>query len=178
MVRDLDGFVVELREPAQSGDDAAAKVILTAVDITRKLTLSDQLGFQFRTGQPESGKELLASVSQETGSLRRSGSMIPCTRIPFEIRDYQGFRQKRGAVSYSAQPGAGWLRFHVRDMDETVRTFLENRVYIASAAMQPIEIYGERHLLIRDPDGVFIELIERKPPTAQAGCRTAPDRLP
>lgn len=163
VVRDRDGFLIELIESDATAGLGAA-VVLTAVNAEAKVAFyRDILGFVLAAGEWDQSSGALASLGEAGGALRLTRGQIPGTPIPFEIREYRGVRQRHGVVTFCAQPGSAWLRVVVRDMDEMVTTLLREHVFIASAAVQPVLMDGVRHLMLRDPDGVFVELIEQSP---------------
>ena len=56
--------------------------------------------------------------------------------------------------------GVGWIQLVVRDVDALMKTFIERRVRIVSTALQPVDFDDSRRVVVRDPDGVYVELIQ------------------
>jgi ankyrin repeat protein/uncharacterized glyoxalase superfamily protein PhnB len=137
-----DGFLIEAVSTSGAG------IVLTAADADEKLRFYREiLGFQFDTAESE--------------GVRRSIGKVPGTNVPFEIHEYRGIQQRRFYPTTMGQDGVGWIQLFVRDVDDLVKVFVKERVSIVSTGLQPVAFDDSRRLVVRDPDGVFIELIER-----------------
>jgi catechol 2,3-dioxygenase-like lactoylglutathione lyase family enzyme len=169
---DPDGFPIEVvqapavsQAPTVRNDHGIrrAGVVLTAANYDDKVRFyRDLLGFEFR----QSGWEpdpTNASAGSEAAAVRRSVGLVPGTSVPFEIREYRGVMSRRFYPSTMGQDGVGWVQFIVRDLDALMRVFVAERVLVVSTGLQPVAVDEDstRHVVIRDPDGVFVELIER-----------------
>ena len=148
---DPDGFLMEVVQGSGAG------IVLTAADPDEKLRFyRELLGFDLQRG------ERVPSAAHEPVSVRRSIGRVPGTDVPFEIREYQGVHQRRFYPSTMGQDGVAWIQLLVRDLDALMRVFIAERVLIVSTGLQPVVVDdGTRRVVVRDPDGVFVELIER-----------------
>jgi catechol 2,3-dioxygenase-like lactoylglutathione lyase family enzyme len=155
-----DGFVIE---SVQSSKPQVPGIVLVAANIEKKLQFyRDILGFNLTSGEWESEQDALQAVGAETGMIRRHGGTVPGTSVPFEIEEYRGFHQRRFYSPIMGQAGVGWLQLIVRDVDTLMKTFIERRVRIVSTALQPVDFDDSRRVVVRDPDGVYVELIQPK----------------
>ena len=165
-VRNRDGFVTEIVESGQAGAPAGliangASIALTAGDGAAKIQFyKDILGFDLKTGEPEASQDVLNALGAEGGTVRRSRCEIPGTTILFEIDEFTGIRQKRAIYNFTPQPGAVTLQLVVRDMDAIMKALIAKRVRIVTTALRPVKMAHSRNIVVSDPDGVFVELIE------------------
>jgi catechol 2,3-dioxygenase-like lactoylglutathione lyase family enzyme len=150
---DPDGFLMEVVQGSGAG------IVLTAADPDEKLRFyRELLGFDLQRGE----WERVLSAAHAPVSVRRSIGRVPGTDVPFEIREYQGLHQRRFYPSTMGQDGVAWIQLLVRDLDALMRVFIAERVLIVSTGLQPVVVDdGTRRVVVRDPDGVFVELIER-----------------
>jgi catechol 2,3-dioxygenase-like lactoylglutathione lyase family enzyme len=161
---ETDGFLVEVvqaRPGAPSGPagSGSAGIVLTAANAEQKLRFyRDLLGFELHSGGWE--HDPAAGDGASAGMVRRSVGRVPGTAVPFEIDEYRGISQRRFYPTTMGQDGVGWLQLLVTDLDGLMRRLIEERVWIVSTGLQPIAFDGSRRVVVRDPDGVFIELIE------------------
>jgi len=156
-----DGFLIELVEPPAGSPG----IVLTAADADKKLLFfRDILGFTLRTGEWEQDAAAMAAVGVAGGRVRRHAGVVPGTGVPFEIDEYQGFHQRRFYSPIMGQTGVGWIQLVVRDIDDLMTTLVAKRIRIVSTGLEPVTFDDSRRVVIRDPDGVFIELIQRGAP--------------
>jgi len=161
--RNRDGAVTELVQSDGNGTaDAASIVLTTAGDGLTIKFFKDVLGFDLETGDWESGKDVMNAVGADTGMIRRTAGVVPGTKVRFEIDEYSGIPQKRAYYYYNSIPGAVSLQFVVRDIDEMVKILRAEQVRIVTTGQQPVTIDHSRTVLVRDPDGLFIQLMERE----------------
>jgi catechol 2,3-dioxygenase-like lactoylglutathione lyase family enzyme len=173
-----DGFLIEyVQPPAQSSEPLSAKshafsagIVLTAADAEKKLGFfRDVLGFTLKSGEWEKDPADMAAVGVTTGMIRRHLGVVPGTDVPFEIDEYQGFHQRRFYSPIMGQAGVGWIQLIVRDLDELMKTLIEQRIRIVSTGLEPVTFDDSRRVAIRDPDGVFIELIQPRGASSAKG---------
>jgi catechol 2,3-dioxygenase-like lactoylglutathione lyase family enzyme len=155
-----DGFVVEC---VQSAGLSRAGIVLVAAHVEKKLAFyRDILGFNLMSGEWERDEAALQAAGAGSGMIRRHGGTVPGTSVPFEIDEYRGFHQRRFYSPIMGQAGVGWIQLFVRDVDALMHTFIERHVRIVSTALQPVDFDDSRRVVVRDPDGVYVELIQRK----------------
>jgi hypothetical protein len=113
------------------------------------------------TGDWEADTETMRALGAETGMIRRSRTLIPGTNVRFELDEYSGFPTKRAFYYYNSMPGAVSLQLTVHDLDGMVKALRMAQVRIVTTGQQPVTLDGSRTVLIRDPDGIFVQLIEQ-----------------
>jgi catechol 2,3-dioxygenase-like lactoylglutathione lyase family enzyme len=167
-VRNRDGLVAQIVQSgkAERSTDLnadPASIALTPGDPAASLRFyGDILGFDLKTGDWEAGRDVMNARGAEMGMIRRSRGDIPGTNVHFELDEYSGFPTKRAFYYYNSMPGAVSLQLVVRDLDDMVKTLRAAQVRIVTTGQQPVTLNHSRTLLIRDPDGIFIQLIERE----------------
>jgi len=177
-VRDDDGFIVEAFQPAkQPGGPGShpveAGIVLTAANPSETVSFyRDILGFDLATGEWEDDAAAMAALGIKGSRIRRSVGVVPGTVVPFEIAEYDGVAPRRFFPIAVGQSGVGWLRLFVRDLDALMRTFTEKRVLIVSTGLQPVTFSDSRRVVIRDPEGAFVELIEPRASEASSSGET------
>ena len=98
-------------------------------------------------------------------SLRLSMMSLPGgTR--FELTHFTGLERQPGQAEYT-DPGAASLVLYVRDLDALVAAAKKANAEIVTTGGEPIEIETAtgktRSIVFRDPDGFFLQLVERPP---------------
>ena len=167
VVRNRDGLVAQLVQPGegeQSTDPNAdpASIALTPGDPEASLRFyRDILGFDLKTGEWEKGADVMNALGADMGMVRRSRAYIPGSKVRFELDEYSGLATKRAFYYYNSMPGAVTLQLLVRDLDAFVKVLRAAQVRIVTTGQQPVTLDQSRTLMIRDPDGIFIQLIER-----------------
>ncbi|MGD8340814.1 MAG: VOC family protein [Gammaproteobacteria bacterium] len=90
----------------------------------------------------------------------------------FEFTHFMGLERKPGTAAYT-DPGAAGLVLHVRDIDALVAAARSAGATIVTTGGKPVEITTAdgraRSIIMRDPDGFFVQLIEDTPATSAAG---------
>lgn len=88
----------------------------------------------------------------------------------FELTHFKGLERKPAQAKYT-DPGAASIVFYVRDIDGALANAKKANAPIVTTGGAPVEIAtatGQaRSILLRDPDGFFIQLIQA-PPSAGA----------
>jgi len=84
----------------------------------------------------------------------------------FELTHFKGLERKPAQPRYS-DPGAASIVFHVRDIDAVVANAKKANAVIVTTGGAPVEIptaQGKaRSIIIRDPDGFFVQSIQDSP---------------
>lgn len=98
-------------------------------------------------------------------TLRLSMMRLP-GKMLFELTRFQGVERKPGRAAYT-DPGAGSIVFHVRDLDQVMANAEKANATIVTTGGKPVEINTAkgkaRAILLRDPDGFFVEAVEEAP---------------
>jgi catechol 2,3-dioxygenase-like lactoylglutathione lyase family enzyme len=166
-VRNRDGFVTEIVQSGHTGPSAGSNASAPSIALTAGTNAAakirfyrEVLGFDLKTGDWETSQDLMNARGAQMGMIRRSQGFIPGTNTHFEIDEYSGMPQKRAYYYYNSIPGAVSLQLLVRDIDETVTVLRAKQVRIVTTGQQPVTIDHSRNVLVRDPDGLYVQLTE------------------
>jgi catechol 2,3-dioxygenase-like lactoylglutathione lyase family enzyme len=98
-------------------------------------------------------------------TLRMSMLTLP-GGMRFELTHFKGPERKAGQAKYT-DPGAASLVFYVRDIDALVANAKKAGAPIVTTGGAPVEIMTAkgkaRSIILRDPDGFFLQLVEEAP---------------
>ncbi|HEX4997293.1 MAG TPA: VOC family protein [Terriglobia bacterium] len=123
--------------------------------------------------KPQALDEDLSKFTGTTGaSFRAATFRIPNASFGFELTEFTGTTRK-AAQPRLQDPGAATLVLQVRDMDKMFARLKAAHTTIVTAGGEPLNPSGNaaskmRELLIRDPDGFFVELQQPDPLPAAA----------
>lgn len=95
-------------------------------------------------------------------SLRLAMLHFPKASYGFELTEFSGVDRKPGRAARQTDPGAGTLVLRVRDLDAVVTAAkkLDAPIVTRSQAPVKVSVSGVRSILLRDPDGYFVEAVE------------------
>ena len=98
--------------------------------------------------------------------LRLSMLALP-GNMRFELTHFTGVERQPAQAKYT-DPGAASVVFHVRDIDALVANAKKANAPIVTEGGAPVEISTAkgkvRSIILRDPDGFFIQLVQDQPP--------------
>jgi catechol 2,3-dioxygenase-like lactoylglutathione lyase family enzyme len=113
---------------------------------------------------PNPGVPLLTNAPGVT--LRMSMMPLPGA-MRFELTDFKGLDRKPARATYT-DPGAASIVLYVRDIDAAVANAKKANAPIVTTGGAPVEITTSkgrtRSILLRDPDGFFVQLVQETPP--------------
>jgi catechol 2,3-dioxygenase-like lactoylglutathione lyase family enzyme len=94
-------------------------------------------------------------------------SMMPLPGgMRFELTHFKGLERKPGRAAYT-DPGAASIVLYVRDLDTVVANAKNANAAIVTTGGAPVEITTAkgpaRSILLRDPDGFFVQAVEEAP---------------
>jgi len=100
-------------------------------------------------------------------TLRMSMLALP-GKMRFELTDFKGLERKPAQAKYT-DPGAASIVFHVRDIDTVLANARKASAPIVTTGGVPVEIATAagkaRSIILRDPDGFFVQLVQDVPAT-------------
>jgi catechol 2,3-dioxygenase-like lactoylglutathione lyase family enzyme len=180
VVKDPDGHFVEIVQPDQPPETQApatsnvvdVRVRLIVDDVEKSVRLyHDALGLEL-TNTPAYAENATVSASLGvSGAQYRFGMLkVPNTGLVFEVMDYKGIDRKivRGDLK---DPGSTRFQMQVRDIDAAVGAFTKAGGTFVSTGGKPLELPTPNGALkvgiVRDPDNLFVVLIESPPPAAK-----------
>jgi len=98
-------------------------------------------------------------------TLRMSMMRLPGA-MRFELTHFKGLERKPARASYT-DPGAASIVLYVRDLDAAVANAKKANAPIITTGSAPVEIATAkgkaRSILLRDPDGFFIQVVQETP---------------
>jgi catechol 2,3-dioxygenase-like lactoylglutathione lyase family enzyme len=98
--------------------------------------------------------------------LRLSMLALP-GNMRFELTHFTGLERTPAEAKYT-DPGAASVVFYVRDIDALVANAKKANARIVTTGGAPVEISGAngktRSIILRDPDGYFVQLVQETPP--------------
>ena len=118
--------------------------------------------------QPQALDEDMSRFTATKGAKFRAATFrIPNAAFGFELTEFTGVQRKPGSPRLQ-DIGAATLVLRVRDMDKMVAKLKAANAVIVTVGGAPVNPSGNanskmRELLIRDPDGFFVQLVQPDP---------------
>lgn len=171
LVRDPDGFFVELQQPDHSpapaggatGDILGAAVQLSIGDSAKTVAfLREAIGFEARPTGPSGTNPIVAKlIGLPEAKWRITHGTIPGTILDFGLIEYSGVT--RAKVEAGAEdPGSPAFTMVVRDIRSAVDQWTKAGGSVASTGGKPIvRSNGAGNVFVRDVNGFMWELIQR-----------------
>lgn len=168
VVRDPDGFFVELQQPDPvpanaSGDILGASVIFSIEDSAKTVAfLRDAMGFSARpTGALGTNEVVAKLIGLPESKWRITHGSIPGTTLDFGLIEYAGV--KRAKVAAGAEdPGSPAFTMVVRDVNAAVDQWTKAGGTVATTGGKAIvRANGAGNVFVRDVNGMLWELIQR-----------------
>jgi predicted enzyme related to lactoylglutathione lyase len=168
-IQDPDGFIVELNQPAQPAatSDATGNVLGGAFELSIEDTdrtvkfYKTMFDFQPNIGPSFNGDKLLTDTAGTPGAqFRQSRLQIPGTSVSMTFIEFKDIDRK--PLSTRVQdPGTAILQILVRDVDSLLNRVKANGGTVVSSHGEAVSIGTARIALVRDPNNLFLELIQR-----------------
>jgi catechol 2,3-dioxygenase-like lactoylglutathione lyase family enzyme len=170
VVRDPDGFFVELQQPDPmpasaantSADILGAAVQFSIEDSAKTVTfLRDAIGFNARpTGALGTNPVVTNLIGLPGAQWRITHGKIPGTALDFGLIEYSGV--PRAKVTAGAEdPGSPAFTMVVRDINSAVDQWTKAGGTVASTGGKPIvRSNGAGNVFVRDVNGMMWELIQ------------------
>jgi catechol 2,3-dioxygenase-like lactoylglutathione lyase family enzyme len=99
-------------------------------------------------------------------TLRLSMMRLPGA-MQFELTHFKGLERRPARAAYT-DPGAASIVLYVRDLDAAVANAKRANALIVTTSGVPVEITTARgkarSILLRDPDGFFVQVVQETPP--------------
>jgi catechol 2,3-dioxygenase-like lactoylglutathione lyase family enzyme len=169
-LQDPDGFVIELNQSnpvPRPGADMPGNVIGSAFEVTIEDTSKtarfyrDLLGFQVTVGTSFNADTLMSDAAGTPGAkFRQSRLQVPGTAFSMTAIEFKDIeRRSRGARLQD--PGTTMLQLMVRDVDSLLNTLKAGGAGVVSVGGQAVSMGTLRLAVVRDPNNLFLELIQR-----------------
>lgn len=174
IVRDPDGFFVELQQPdplpasaAAGKDEILGAAVQFSVENSGKTVafLHDAIGFEARPTSPLGTNPVVANlIGLPAAKWRITHGKIPGTTADFGLIEYSGV--PRGKIAAGAEdPGSPAFTMVVRDINAAVEQWTKSGGAVASSGGKPvIRANGAGNVFVRDVNGLMWELIQRARP--------------
>ena len=174
IVRDTDGYPVELVEQSPGPDSSAssadniagAQVVVVVADIEATLAFYRQLigtDLEIDTGPIFIADTDLNRLRDTPGARSRSAFLpVPGSPVMMEFVQYDNIEQQAIRPEFW-DLGVGHMLFMVNDLDAIMSRIRGAGLKILARSGEPVYLNEEvRALFTRDPDGFFVEFMERK----------------
>jgi catechol 2,3-dioxygenase-like lactoylglutathione lyase family enzyme len=167
LVRDPDGFFVELQQPdplpANAPGDLLGAAVQFSIEDSGKTVafLRDAIGFNARPTGPMGTNPVVANLIGLPGSQWRiTHGSIPGTSLDFGLIEYSGV--PRGKVAAGAEdPGSPAFTMVVRDLHAALDQWTKAGGTVASTGGKPVmHANGAGNVFVRDVNGLMWELIQ------------------
>jgi len=178
VVKDPDGFFVEIRQPdllPETTAPATSNVVgarfgLTIADTDQTMRVyRDLLGFQPQIdasfSNDKASNDLMATANAQ---VRRSLATVPGSTLQVEFLEFKGIERKPLGARIQ-DPGATRLQLRVRDSDAVVKTLTAagGTVVTTGGDGGPINMRGLRVALVRELNNLFLVIMAQGAPPAR-----------
>ena len=130
IIRDPDGFLISLQQPATIPDDAAGDIVGASINIAVEDTeksaafLRDAIGFEARPSSPlATNPAVLKLIGLSEAEWRITHGHIPGTTADFALIEYRGVPRKTFSLG-AEDPGSPAFTMVVGDIDAGVDRWL------------------------------------------------------
>jgi len=168
VVRDPDGFFVELQQPATppanvSGEILGASINLSVADADKSVEfLRKAIGFDARPASAvTSNPTVLKLIGLEQAEWRIAHGHIPGTTADFGLIEYRGLPRAKFSPG-AKDPGSPAFTMVVGDIASATDQWVKSGGMVASTGGKPIvQPNGAGNVFVKDVDGFTWELIQR-----------------
>jgi catechol 2,3-dioxygenase-like lactoylglutathione lyase family enzyme len=169
LVREPDNHFVELFTAGRVAGPGQARVRLTVSSLDRTIALyRDALGLKGNVGQAGGSLAFRKMLGVSRGQTRVAAFEVPNSPVVLEFMEFVGVdrRTVRGNVQ---DPGSTRLQLRVRDLDAAISAVVRGGGAVISTGGKPVELPAGRGgsiraAMLRDPDNLFLVLIEAPRP--------------
>jgi catechol 2,3-dioxygenase-like lactoylglutathione lyase family enzyme len=180
VVQDPDGHFVEIVQPpkltdaqaAAAGNVVGVRVRMTVADVEKSIKLyRDALGFHELApiGQFGGTPAVLDVLGLAAGQYRVGQLQVPTTGLQFTLIDFKGV-DRQTKVAGIESPGSTRIQLRVTDIDATVAALGQAGGKFVSTGGKPLDLPAGQGVIkvgiVRDPDNLFVVLIQAPPPAA------------
>jgi catechol 2,3-dioxygenase-like lactoylglutathione lyase family enzyme len=172
-VQDPDGFVVELSQPVPApgptaeapGNVIGGGIEVTVEDAAKTVAFyREALGFQPSTPAAFNGDKLMTDTAGTPGArFRQSRTPIPGAPVTMTFIEFQDIDRKPLHTRVQ-DPGTALIQVTVRDVDAVLPKLKAAGATIVSVGGEAVNVGNNlRIAIVRDPNNLFLELVQRKP---------------
>src|SRR5215471_2399659 len=167
-IQDSDGFVCELTGPATPHAEGGSNVIgggfeVTVNDLDKTLPYYRALGFDPIVPSQFNGDKLMMDTAGTPGAqFRQSRAVISGTSAFIGFIEFRGVERKPLQARVQ-DPGSPILQLYASDLNVLLPKLKAAGFAVISEGGQPVEFGANaRIVVVRDPNNLFLELIERR----------------
>jgi catechol 2,3-dioxygenase-like lactoylglutathione lyase family enzyme len=171
-LQDPDGFVIEVNQPnpvPRPSADLPGNVLGSAFEITIEDTektaafYRDLLGFDVDAGTPFNGEKLMTDTAGTPGAkFRQSRLRVPGTAFSITAIEFKDIERKPHGTRLQ-DPGTAMLQLMVGDVDSLLKRLKAGGAAVVSVGGEAVTMGTLRLAVVRDPNNLFLELIQRPP---------------
>jgi len=171
-VSDPDGFVVEMLDAAAPPAGAPSGFVIGGGSFEPTVANSEEsvkfynemLGFNMKLGAAFNDNQQMASTAGAPGaSFRQSTGVIPGTAVPFTLIEFKNIERKR-LSGRTQDPGTTVMQLVVKDVTALTAKLKAAGVPIVSTGGAPVQVSPALKIaIVRDPNNMLLELVERAP---------------
>jgi catechol 2,3-dioxygenase-like lactoylglutathione lyase family enzyme len=172
-LQDPDGFVIELNQSnavPQPSADTPGNVLGSRFEVTIEDTektvafYRDLLGFEVTAGTSFNADKLMTDTAGTPGAKFRQ-SRLQVSRTAFSIAaiEFKDIDRKPHGARLQ-DPGTTMLQLMVRDVDSLLKTLKAGGAAVVSVGGEAVNMGPLRLAVVRDPNNLFLELIQRPQP--------------
>jgi catechol 2,3-dioxygenase-like lactoylglutathione lyase family enzyme len=179
IVKDPAGHFVEIVQPdvlpatqaPPSANVIEVRVRLTVDDVDRSMRLyRDALGMRvLREPEWRDDAAVADALGVHGAEYRFAILQVPTSGLVFELMDYKGI-DRRKVTARIQDPGSTRIQLQVRDMAAAIAAMQELGGEVVSTGGKPLDLPAGastiKVAIVRDPDNLFVVLIESPPPVA------------
>ncbi len=166
MVRDPDGFFIELLQPDPmpnvTGDIVGASIEFSVADADKTAAfLHEAVGFEAGAATPLGTHPVVAQLLGLTGAKwRMAQGKFPGTTANFGLVEYSGIPREK-VMSAAKDPGSPAFTMVVRDIQAATDQWVKAGGTIATTGGKPVvRANGAGNVFVRDNNGLMWELIQ------------------
>jgi catechol 2,3-dioxygenase-like lactoylglutathione lyase family enzyme len=169
-VQDPDGFVVEMLDapnaPAGDGHVLSGSAFeATVADSEESVKFyKDLLGFDMKLGVAFNDNQEMSSTAGAPGaSFKQSTATIPGTSVPFTLIEFKNIERKK-LSGRTQDPGTTVLQLTVKDVAALTAKLKAAGAPVVTSGGGPVQIVpGLDIAIVRDPNNMLLELVQRAP---------------
>jgi catechol 2,3-dioxygenase-like lactoylglutathione lyase family enzyme len=167
LIKDVDGRLIELRQPAtppadaKSGDITAMRISIAVDDMAKTLHVyRDVLGLTVESDQNLGGdSHLRALTGLKKAEVRRSVVRGPGMSVPIELVEYRGVDRKPLTMKIQDR-GAARMQVRADDVEALVTKLRDAGLHVVSKGGGPVPIPPNfMGALVADPNNFFLTVI-------------------
>jgi catechol 2,3-dioxygenase-like lactoylglutathione lyase family enzyme len=172
-LQDPDGFFIELsqRTPApETTAPASANIIagnfeIMVADTGKTIQLyKEALGFEPQAATAFDGNKLLMDTAGTPGAqFKRSVARIPGTAVTMAFLEFKDIDRKP-IKTRTQDPGTPILQLRTRDVDAVAKAWKAAGGEIVSSNGEPVTMGANKIVLLRDPNGLMLEILPAPQP--------------